>query len=381
MLQKTFIELLSVAAALGKAEEFHPHQVRSILVVELSRLGDIMVMLPILSALQSTFHNVATRALVNQRYVSLLSAFNTGFDFMGFQDPGTVAGLTSVLRFVRRFPVDLAVSMSTPRRNVLATLASKSRYKLGYLSYVDSFTPFLLNTKVEAYGFSLPAKSSYGKENIYSRPVKILEALHIQKYAVNWRLELKPEIYHLRKERLITAGIIPQQPYVLLHPFSGWRYREWGLDRFVSLGNRIAEELDHSVLLVSENTDMPRMTASVPQASSIKSFGASDLLDVAILMKGASLVVGNDSGPLHLAASLGRPTVGLFGPASPSLTAPLNGRGSYLYQKVECSPCDQRRCIRPENPCMGLHTVDQVFRAVAGILSAQNVQASAPRNV
>ena len=147
------------------------------------------------------------------------------------------------------------------------------------------------------------------------------------------------------------------------------------------MAGRIITELNHSVIIACEEKHLSRIRTVLPAASPIGVVASSDMLDVALLMNEASLVVGNDSGPLHLAAALGIPTVGMYGPASPALTGPLNSRGLYLYHKVECSPCDQRMCIRPENPCMGLHEVDQVFREVARLLQGQFAEELSTSNV
>jgi ADP-heptose:LPS heptosyltransferase len=86
--------------------------------------------------------------------------------------------------------------------------------------------------------------------------------------------------------------------------------------------------------------------------------------ELAKIIAGAKLFIGSDSGPLHLAAAVGTPSVGLFGPASPEITGPLVTMNSYLYKKVECSPCNQKDCVRKWNPCISLISVDEVFEAV-----------------
>jgi ADP-heptose:LPS heptosyltransferase len=100
-----------------------------------------------------------------------------------------------------------------------------------------------------------------------------------------------------------------------------------------------------------------------------------DLLDTSAILKEASLVLGNDSGPLHLASALGTRVLGLFGPSSPELTAPRNAEGVFLYKKVECSPCDQSRCARPDNSCMNLISADEVFQTAVEQLTDEPVAA------
>ena len=381
MVLKAAIGWLRHVAAKNKSSSYDSRAIRSILVVELARLGDVMAMLPALRRLRRAFPHASVTVLVNQHYVSLLSAFDTGCEVVGFANPDSIFGLMKGITQIRKKPADLAMSMSTPRRNAFVALASKSPFKLGYLSYVDTLTPFLETTEVEAFGFVPPSGSRYGNENIYLRSVKILEAARIDAGDDTPRLGLKSDEYRPSMKRLETDGVVPDGPYVLLFPFAGWKYREWGLGQYIALGNRIAAEMNHSVFVLCDEDNRKKVLASLPSGCLIKVLTLANLLDVAALMKGSSLVVANDSGPLHLAAALGCATLGLFGPAPPALTAPLKGRGESLYQRVECSPCDQRGCVRPHNPCMNLHTVDQVFRAAASILSLSVVQESVSPNV
>jgi heptosyltransferase-2 len=97
----------------------------------------------------------------------------------------------------------------------------------------------------------------------------------------------------------------------------------------------------------------------------VRFFPSADILKTAALLRDADLFIGNDSGPLHLAALLEVPLIGLFGPASPELTAPLSARGSFLYHQVACSPCSQTVCIMPDNSCMRRITPEDVLTAVA----------------
>lgn len=87
------------------------------------------------------------------------------------------------------------------------------------------------------------------------------------------------------------------------------------------------------------------------------------------MIQRADLFIGNDSGPLHLAALLGVPVVGLFGPATPEHTAPYAARGVFVYRKVPCSPCSQTLCTMPANSCMNRITVEEVYDAASGLLA------------
>jgi len=93
-------------------------------------------------------------------------------------------------------------------------------------------------------------------------------------------------------------------------------------------------------------------------------FCAPDFRDVARKLRTAAVFVVNDSGPIHLAAAVGTPVVGLYGPGSPELCAPPACAGRFFYHALDCSPCGQTHCVRPENHCVNLIPVSVVVEAV-----------------
>ena len=116
----------------------------------------------------------------------------------------------------------------------------------------------------------------------------------------------------------------------MIHPFAGWEYRSWDLRRFGELGHSVISEFDIDVVFLSEEKDQASLQElqeqfrDQPRARFVSFL---DLIEAAVLIQRSTVFVGNDSGPLHLAAALGRPFVGLFGPAPPELTGPNIARG------------------------------------------------------
>lgn len=357
------ISSLRHVASRRSPEGLQASALNELLVVELSRLGDVITMLPALGVLERSFPNAHIRVLVDDRYRALLGSVRMRSEFVGIRKPSTLRGVVNAINLARDRTSDLCVSMSSPRRNAIVALVSRSRRVAGYLSYVDSLTPFLHLTSVEGFGITIPPGISYSRENIYERAAKVCEALGIPRPADSWTLhfEESPEM----RNRMMGEGVIPREPYVLIFPFSGWRFRDWNLANHISLATSIAEEIGLKVVFACDKANAAEVSNLSERHPSFRSAVCSNVLEAAILMKGASLVVGGDSGPLHLAAALGVKSVGLYGPAPPELTGPRSGSGKYLYKRVECSPCDQRKCIRPHDTCMSRHTVAEVFSAVS----------------
>jgi len=96
--------------------------------------------------------------------------------------------------------------------------------------------------------------------------------------------------------------------------------------------------------------------------------GRTTLLQFAAVLKRCALFVGNDNGPMHMAAALGTPVVALFGPSNPFVWGPRGGKVEVLYKGLDCRQCFHPTCRRGEESCMKQITVDEVFAAVTRCL-------------
>ena len=156
--------------------------------------------------------------------------------------------------------------------------------------------------------------------------------------------------------------------YIVVHPFAGWSYRTWPVENFEQLIRRILESHTDLILVIGGENDRGRLKFLMEAFNEDRRvrFGIGlPLNDLARVIAKARLFIGADSGPLHVAAAVGAPSIGLFGPAPPELTGPPVAMNSYVYKKVECSPCDQEDCVRKWNPCMSLISVNEVIERVS----------------
>lgn len=345
--------------------------IRSVLVVELTRLGDVITMLPALQLLAQQYASAKIHLLVNEQYASFLQTIGVPCEVHGIRAAESVLGFLRAVLFVRRLKADLALSMSPPKRNAAVTLTSGAPRKVGYLTYVHSLTPYLESTAIESFGCTLPRREFYGLENIEERSLKVCKALGI--YSESHAIQIQSNAIENAWKNLTKQGAVPQQRFVALQPFSGWQFRSWSIERFNLLGQKILLLLNYHVVFLCEKKEehlLEPAKAKFAGRTDVFFVASEDLVETSAILKNAALVVGNDSGPLHLAAALGAKVVGLFGPSAPHLTAPRDAHGVFHYERVECSPCNQHRCIRPTDSCMSLISHEYVFHSVKTLLVA-----------
>jgi ADP-heptose:LPS heptosyltransferase len=171
------------------------------------------------------------------------------------------------------------------------------------------------------------------------------------------------------------------EPYVVVNPNASALSleRRWPAERFTSLVEALARD-GHRVALVGSEAERDYVGGVAAHLVAdggrvVNAAGRLSLGELLALLDESACVVSNDSGPMHMAITLGRPTVGLFGPCSPAQFGIEGGRVAVAYHAVPCSPCVHSGSPPPcrgDNICMkGI--------AVADVLALVRARLSSPR--
>jgi heptosyltransferase-3 len=146
-----------------------------------------------------------------------------------------------------------------------------------------------------------------------------------------------PRIWLDEKAEREAAQILPAgKPLLALGPAANWACKQWPAEQFAALTQKLADAdgplAGASVLVIAEEKErvgLSPLLKSIPVERRIELFGR-DLLTVAACLKQARLFIGNDSGLMHLAAAIGVPTLGLFGPGQEDIYGPWGENGAYV---------------------------------------------------
>lgn len=166
--------------------------------------------------------------------------------------------------------------------------------------------------------------------------------------------------------RLVDAGIGPGDPVVVVHVSAGNPFRRWPSESFVELVWRLASKNPkRRIILTSGPSDAAAAAAiarnararlAADERPAVVECGEFDLAELRALVGRASLYIGGDSGPLHIAGTTGVPIVGLYGPTLPVRSQPFRS-ARFIGAAAEgpdlpCRPCDQRRCAPGDFRCL-----------------------------
>ena len=158
---------------------------------------------------------------------------------------------------------------------------------------------------------------------------------------------------------------LTDKPIIGINSGAGFESKLWDLERFAKLADRIAVEMNCSILLTwgpGEEHMAKQIAASMKQKCWVAP--PTSIQESIALYKHLTLLVSCDSGPLHLCAALGIPTVSIFGPTDPARNGAYGLNHQTVHKVLACSFCWKRKCPLGTNECMAQVTVDEVFESV-----------------
>lgn len=352
--------------------------VRTIAVVKFWGMGSIVLMTPAIALLREKYPQAritfVTQA-ANRGIVSLLDGVD---DVLTLEvGKGPTAFLGSLMKLVtdvraRRFDLWLDFEFFT-RFSALLTGVSGAKTAAGYHApEID---------RGDFHHVKVPFNNYWHiTDNFCALASGDLEPASFERPLQ--RISPKPEAELSVGNKLAAAGLRPGEPYVILNPNAGELAleRRWSVDRFARLADELVAHFPGKIVTVgapAERDYVQGMTRQVKaQDRLIDLSGRTDLDELVALFAGASLLVSNDTGPLHLACAVGTPTVAIFGPETPTLFGPRGAQHRIIYKNLACSPClniyngRSVKCRFAVTHCVADITVIEVLAAARGQLEA-----------
>jgi ADP-heptose:LPS heptosyltransferase len=183
-----------------------------------------------------------------------------------------------------------------------------------------------------------------------------------------------PYIYTGKDEALKVNTFLQKEGLnniAIFHTGARKQLRQWLPQNFAQLAIHLQSKYQLAIVFTGDQTDkqgIENIQKQIP-FKTYNTAGLFNLSEFAALVKQSTLYVGNESGPLCIAAISGTKTLGLFGPGEPHVFYPYGDNTAYIHHVLDCNPCDQTHCVRPNEPCMQLITLSQVQLACAELLS------------
>lgn len=338
-----------------------PQPPRTILLIRLRRIGDIVMTTPALGILREAFPGASLSYVVEEPFRRLIEDHpHLDRAIILPSHLGTAAFVRFLLR-LRREKYDAVVDFHGGPRAAWMTLFSGARLRIGYETGAKGFV----------YNRSVPRAAADGTVHSVVNHVNLVRTLTGGDSEIPpIRLpEARPE-EAARVDRLLSEAGLAGSVYVAVHISAGNAFRDWDASHYLRLIERLRRESGVASLLVGSDSDrakeaeiLARSLASVPSLA-----GRVNLVELKEVIGRAALFVGPDSGPMHIAASTRTPIVAVFGPTLPAHFAPWKARARIVEMSLDCRPCRQRHCQRRDFGCIKRITADEVYEACRSFL-------------
>ena len=167
-----------------------------------------------------------------------------------------------------------------------------------------------------------------------------------------------------RVDSLLKEEGLGRKSLVAINPIAKWDTKLWESERFGVLADRLRESLDCDIVFTGgpEDRSVIEEISRSMKRRPVNLAGRTGLKDLACFYAHCRLLVTTDTGPMHMAAAMGCPTVALFGPTAPWRTGPYGPGHKVITADVECRPCFRKKC--DEMTCMKEISVNRVYEGV-----------------
>jgi len=339
--------------------------VRRILFIRPRFLGDVCLTLPAVDAALAACPGASAAYVLEAPLAPLLAGDPRFSDVIPVPAKPTARETLWLMKKLRAFAPDVAFDFFCNPRSAVWTRASGARVRVGYPNkgwrsalYTHHARPRVLSStafhasSLAALGWPVPAPLPSPRLAV----------------AASTRVEAR--------EALRRLDVPDDAMLVGFHPGARWPTRRWAPERFAALAQRVLDEHDRAVVLVTagpgEVDAAQQALALLPPARARLVEGWPIARFVALQSHCAAFVCG-DTGPLHTAVAAGAPTLGLLSRNRPAMFFPYDERdGHRAYTaRVECSPCDRDECA--DLRCLARLTVDGAWARLGPMLAGGTV--------
>ena len=323
-------------------------------------VGDAVLSIPALKAVRAHFPESEITLLVRPWVAGLFTSAPFIDKVWTEPKPSGIGDWTRITRDIRNFGFDLALLLPNSFESALMMFLARVPQRVGYAT--DGRT-WMLTSSIT------PPEDSRHQVQYY---LDLAKALQAGVSTPSIEIEATAEERATARRLLQEEGISATESFLVLNPGAAYgSAKRWHEDRFASVADVLAKEMKLSVAIIGSEGERPvaELIRKQMQSRTAVLSGRTSLESLIGVLAEASLMITNDSGPMHIAAALGVPTVAVFGSTDERVTSPVGPRTRVVKSSVECSPCLLRECPI-DHRCMNRVTVEDVCRAAREIVGA-----------
>jgi lipopolysaccharide heptosyltransferase I len=335
----------------------------NVLIVRLGALGDIIHAVPAAAALRAAFPDARIDWLVDARHRAMVDLVTVVDRAIVLERP-SIGGWVDAARRLRQARYDAAIDLQGLLKSAVLARASGAARVLGFSIWhlrEKAARPFYSAT-VDPLAPGDDGGGGLEPERLHviRKNLRLLRALGVHDERIVFPLApVQSDV--LRQVHTALAG---ESAFALINPGAAWPNKRWATDRYgeVAVFLQDVRRMPSFVLWGPGEEGLARAVVDA-SAGAARMAPATTLTDLLALSRAASLMVSGDTGPLHIAAAVGTPTVSVFGPTDPARNGPWVPEDVAVSRFLSCG-CHYERHCRQASWCLATIPVSEVTAAI-----------------
>ena len=334
---------------------------KRILIVNVNWVGDVIFSTPFIRAVREAYPVAYIACLLHPRCSQMLESNRRLNEIIIYDEEGahkSLFGKWKLIQELRKKNFDTAFLLHRSFTKALITYLAGIKERIGYPTKSRGW---ILTKAVEE-----PDEELHKVEYF----LNIARAAGMRPKDVSYEFFVEDHDREYAAGLLQRSGVLAGDRVVVLCPGGNWDPKRWAPENFAKLGDLLVKKFGARIVLAAAKKDtlLAEEIDHMMKSPVVVAAGKTSLRQLGALLERASLVIANDTGPMHMAVAVGVKTIALFGPTSPAITGPY-GKGDYTvisrHEKCEV-PCYDVTCT--DNACMQAITVEDVLAAATGML-------------
>jgi len=324
-------------------EKQSSRDMRRILFITLSNIGDVVLTTPVLSALHERFPEARFTVIVGQKCADLFEADPLVEKIIVYNKQYS---LWEMILFARRLRSERFDAVADMRHTLF---------------------PFIIGARRLT---SVLRWRRHHRHAVLDHLSKLNFLKEIDPARISFRIVIPPKAQAFQKEIWGDYRIKDDECVVGVAPHAASTLKMWYPSNFIELMHMMKKEYRVRFVIAGANDareicDLVR--EGYPEAVNL--VGKTSIPELAAVISRCNLFISNDSGPMHFASAFGIPTVAIFGPSDQERYGPFGTRFGIVHKELSCKPCGKAQCPEGKRDCIDTITPEDVMRTVRELLS------------
>ncbi|TDX59236.1 lipopolysaccharide heptosyltransferase II [Orenia marismortui] len=324
---------------------------KRIILIDLLYLGDLIFATPFIRNLRKKYPKAQIDMIVNSNFFDIMEENPYLDNIYAYNKKWSIKESWQFARRLRKNKYELGLNLHGNWRTALLLKVVNPDYSVGY--------------GAKGRGVWLDQELSFVEDkHMVETYLKFLEDLGFEDFDDQGiELAISQEANENMISFLKDHDLDSQDKLIGLNTGGSWPTKQWTEEGFAELGDKLQNQLKAKVIFFGGPGDVERVNkiVSLMNTNPIIATGKTTLKELAALAEKCDLFISGDTGPVHVAAAVGTPTIALFGPSDENKYRPYGKKHQVIENGIECRPCGHHHCPLKHHNCLEKISADEIL--------------------